>query len=78
MHGMFGASAAGAGSTNNNQHTQFSRSIWPTFQANGAECKYKNYALEKSENSVLSSTQKINLQTKAKQKMLNLHILKRQ
>lgn len=77
MHGMFGASAAGAGSTNNNQHTQFSRSIWPTFQANGAECKYKKYALEKSENSVLSST-KNKFANKSEAKMLNLHILKRQ
>lgn len=43
MNGMFGpsAAAAGAGSTNTNQQTQFSRNIWPTFQANGTECEYK-------------------------------------
>lgn len=41
---MFGPSAAGAGSTNNNQQTQFSRGVWPTttFQANGTECKFFN------------------------------------
>lgn len=71
---MFGASA-GAGSTNNNQQTQFSRSIWPTFSANGTECKYKKIALErKSKISVLSSTKKSNLQAKQKQRKKMLKI----